>query len=220
MSKQSEKTKQWRKRTKSRMVEAMGGGCCICGYRRCLSALALHHINPKEKDFGFGRVMAHIISWSRIVVEIRKCILVCHNCHSEIHEGVVCVPADAPKFNETFVTYKIIRTKKPRPQCRGCEKELERRNKTGECRKCRAGGWEEANKGKKRRTKRSACSSCGTAMWGTSKTGLCRPCYTKTIRKVERPSREVLVAELAQSNYSAMGRKYGVSDNAIRKWLR
>jgi transposase-like protein len=28
------------------------------------------------------------------------------------------------------------------------------------------------------------------------------------------------MAELAATNYSAVGRKYGVSDNAIRKWVR
>jgi hypothetical protein len=39
-------------------------------------------------------------------------------------------------------------------------------------------------------------------------------------RKVERPPYDVLMAELAASNYSAVGRKYGVSDNAVRKWVR
>jgi hypothetical protein len=39
-------------------------------------------------------------------------------------------------------------------------------------------------------------------------------------RKVERPPYEQLMAELAASNYSAVGRKYGVSDNAVRKWVR
>jgi hypothetical protein len=39
-------------------------------------------------------------------------------------------------------------------------------------------------------------------------------------RKVERPPYEQLRAELAATNYSAVGRKYGVSDNAVRKWLR
>jgi hypothetical protein len=39
-------------------------------------------------------------------------------------------------------------------------------------------------------------------------------------RKVERPSYDVLMAELAATNYSAVGRKYGVSDNAVRKWVR
>jgi hypothetical protein len=39
-------------------------------------------------------------------------------------------------------------------------------------------------------------------------------------RKVERPPYEQLVRELAETNFSAVGRKYGVSDNAVRKWLR
>ena len=39
-------------------------------------------------------------------------------------------------------------------------------------------------------------------------------------RKVERPPYDVLVAELAASNFCAVARKYGVSDNAVRKWLR
>ena len=39
-------------------------------------------------------------------------------------------------------------------------------------------------------------------------------------RKVERPPYDQLMAELEASNYSAVGRKYGVSDNAVRKWVR
>jgi uncharacterized protein YjcR len=39
-------------------------------------------------------------------------------------------------------------------------------------------------------------------------------------RKVERPSREQLQADLETMSFLAVGRKYGVSDNAVRKWLR
>ena len=39
-------------------------------------------------------------------------------------------------------------------------------------------------------------------------------------RKVERPSYEQLIDDIKNSNYSAVGRKYGVSDNAIRKWIK
>jgi hypothetical protein len=38
-------------------------------------------------------------------------------------------------------------------------------------------------------------------------------------RKVARPSRAVLLGDIGDLGYSATGRKYGVSDNAIRKWL-
>lgn len=39
-------------------------------------------------------------------------------------------------------------------------------------------------------------------------------------RRVERPSKEVLSRLLQESNFTAIGRTYGVSDNAIRKWCK
>jgi hypothetical protein len=39
-------------------------------------------------------------------------------------------------------------------------------------------------------------------------------------RKARRPSYERLIAEIEQSGYRAVGRRYGVSDNAVRKWVR
>lgn len=46
--------------------------------------------------------------------------------------------------------------------------------------------------------------------------GVARP----EARTVERPPYEQLRAELEELGYLAVGRKYGVSDNAIRKWVR
>lgn len=40
------------------------------------------------------------------------------------------------------------------------------------------------------------------------------------MRKAERPPRDQLLAEIAEHGYCAVGRKYGVSDNAVRKWVR
>lgn len=39
-------------------------------------------------------------------------------------------------------------------------------------------------------------------------------------RRTERPPYDDLLREIAQSSYLAVGRRYGVSDNAIRKWVR
>ena len=39
-------------------------------------------------------------------------------------------------------------------------------------------------------------------------------------RKVDRPPFDILEAEINELGYSAVGRKYGVSDNAVRKWLK
>jgi Zn finger protein HypA/HybF involved in hydrogenase expression len=63
------------------------------------------------------------------------------------------------------------------------------------------------------------CLSCGVELSGNHKTGLCSSCYSKSQRKVERPSKEQLIKEIEESSYLAVGRKYGVSDNAIRKWI-
>lgn len=61
------------------------------------------------------------------------------------------------------------------------------------------------------------CShSCGTR-WDRSKLrGKPMPEY----RRVNRPPYEQLVAEIEATSYCAVGRKYGVSDNAVRKWVR
>lgn len=105
MSKQSEKVKRWRKKTKQRVVDAMGGKCVCCGYKKCNAALDLHHINPEEKEFGLGRIMARPVAWKKIIEELRKCVLVCNRCHVEFHNGVRKLPDNHAKFDESFVEY-------------------------------------------------------------------------------------------------------------------
>lgn len=39
-------------------------------------------------------------------------------------------------------------------------------------------------------------------------------------RKVERPPYDQLMEDLRTMSFCAVGRKYGVSDNAVRKWIR
>ena len=60
------------------------------------------------------------------------------------------------------------------------------------------------------------CSrSCGSR-WDRSRLRGPRP----SARKVERPPHGQLLSEIAATSYAAVGRKYGVSDNAVRKWVR
>ena len=48
----------------------------------------------------------------------------------------------------------------------------------------------------------------------------CRNCYNMNRRKTERPPYEQLLAEFESSSYTAMGKKYGVSGNAVKKWIK
>ena len=50
----------------------MGGSCVCCGYKKCDAALALHHLDPNEKDFSLGSIRANCKSWAEIVEELRK----------------------------------------------------------------------------------------------------------------------------------------------------
>lgn len=103
--------KKWRQETKEHIVKAFGGECCCCGYKKTNGALALHHLDPKEKDFPLSGLRAHKNNWTAIVQELRKCILVCHNCHSEIHEGETSIPSTASSFDESFAEFVEFRSK-------------------------------------------------------------------------------------------------------------
>jgi predicted HNH restriction endonuclease len=81
----------YRQRMKIRAIDQFGAKCLICGYDKCYQGLTFHHIDPLTKMFGIsdGRTRR----WEVILKEIMKCILVCHNCHAEIHAGLVKVPS-------------------------------------------------------------------------------------------------------------------------------
>ena len=73
-----------RKKIRERAIEYKGARCSICGYDRCLEALELHHVNSDGKDFGISD-KGYTRSWSKIKKELDKCVLLCANCHREVH---------------------------------------------------------------------------------------------------------------------------------------
>jgi len=70
---------------KKTLVALMGGKCHYCGYGKNFSALCFHHQNPQDKSFGLDLRRRSNTKWEAILQEAKKCILVCQNCHSEIH---------------------------------------------------------------------------------------------------------------------------------------
>lgn len=72
-----------RRRNKIKLVEYKGGKCERCGYDKCIDALEFHHLNPDEKDFGLS--CGETRSLEKLKKEVDKCIMVCANCHREIH---------------------------------------------------------------------------------------------------------------------------------------
>lgn len=76
-----------KRKMKKRGVALLGGICKKCGYSKCIDALSFHHLDQNEKKFTISR--SYNISWDRLVVEIKKCDLLCSNCHIEIHSKQV-----------------------------------------------------------------------------------------------------------------------------------
>jgi hypothetical protein len=78
-----------------------------------------------------------------------------------------------------------------------------------------------ANRGKKHYQEHIHynCQDCGNEL-SDNRASRCVPCHQKSQRKVERPNKDILLADIAELGYSGTGRKYGVSDNSIRKWLK
>lgn len=75
-----------RRSMKLQAIKLLGGKCSRCGYNKCVDALEFHHENPAEKEFKLGS--GNTMSWKEYKQEALKCILVCSNCHKEIHSEI------------------------------------------------------------------------------------------------------------------------------------
>ena len=67
------------------LIKLAGGKCSLCGYNKNLAALAFHHLDSAEKDFKLDMRSLSNRGLKTVLAELDKCILVCHNCHSELH---------------------------------------------------------------------------------------------------------------------------------------
>jgi hypothetical protein len=139
---------------KTKLVNFLGGKCsnsyCDIDDIRCLE---FHHINPKEKSFQICEKLGPY-SYEVLLEEVKKCKLLCSNCHRKFHHQ------DKQDILDYF--------SKPR------------------------------------------INEPNNESYGTN----------YKIRKVERPSKEVLAKEVFEYTAQQLGNKYGVSDRTIGKWCK
>lgn len=84
--KSAQAVNSYRKRNAIRAKEFLGNKCFICGYNKCVQALDFHHINPKDKSFQLASNFNK--KWETIFGELKKCVLLCSNCHREVEAGI------------------------------------------------------------------------------------------------------------------------------------
>lgn len=87
---------------KMELIMARGSKCEKCGYDKNISALEFHHIDPSKKEFPLDIRHLSNTSMEKIIEESKKCILVCANCHREIHYEEL----DKERINETLDKFR------------------------------------------------------------------------------------------------------------------
>jgi predicted HNH restriction endonuclease len=83
-----------RKKIRMTAVEYKGGKCEVCGYDRCIEALEFHHRDPSQKDFSVS-ADGCTRSWARVKKELDKCVMLCANCHREVHAKLAASRSNA-----------------------------------------------------------------------------------------------------------------------------
>ena len=81
-------TVEWQRHRKVEAINYKGGKCVKCGYNKYPGALDFHHLDPSKKDFSISRKKN--CSFDIIKPELDKCVLVCRNCHAELHFNERC----------------------------------------------------------------------------------------------------------------------------------
>lgn len=180
ISKNSQAVSDYRRNRKLNLIRVCGNKCNLCGYQKNVAALEFHHINPELKNYGIA-TNGNCHNIHKDLEEVKKCILVCANCHREIHSGNYTM--------EELYEHRIYDEQ--------IEAELTFIKKDN-----------------------LFCKQCGSVITYSSSSGYCETCYHLSTRKCERPDRETLKHLIQILPFVQIGKQYGVSDNAVKKWCK
>jgi len=75
-----------RRGLKLRSIAFMGSRCIGCGRTEPVAVFQFHHLDARMKEFGIGED-GRLRTWGQIVTELAKCVMLCANCHREVHAG-------------------------------------------------------------------------------------------------------------------------------------
>jgi hypothetical protein len=87
-----------RRETKRHAIASFGGVCLACRSAYAPAALEFHHPDASKKEFAIS-VDGIYRSWEKVQKELENCVMLCANCHAEVHAGVrvldVILPSSA-----------------------------------------------------------------------------------------------------------------------------
>jgi len=109
---------------KLELINAKGGKCEICGYDKNIAALELHHLDPSQKSFQLDARHIGNTTIQKLIEESNKCILVCANCHREIHNEHLDKSNIPNILNEMTSKHIKLTHKNKTSICKYCGKEF------------------------------------------------------------------------------------------------
>lgn len=113
-------TNQKRQKRKDMAIKYLGEKCQVCGYDKCIQALQFHHLDPDKKSFQLSGNMHK--NFEVLKSELDKCILICANCHFELHAGLIDISKLSFIKNEEFlIKEKSNRIKLEEKICPACK---------------------------------------------------------------------------------------------------
>lgn len=109
------RVRESRRRLKEKCISYKGSKCSACGYNKCIASLCFHHTSGKD----FNISSATTTRWEVIKSELNKCVLLCHNCHNEIHHNERVKEYDKLKKEVNYLTKEEINQNKKCIKCLG-----------------------------------------------------------------------------------------------------
>lgn len=75
-----------RQERRQKIIDLLGGSCMVCGYSKTIKNLCFHHLFDKKFLLNIAEFRRPV---NILLEEIKKCVLLCHNCHGEVHSKMV-----------------------------------------------------------------------------------------------------------------------------------
>lgn len=106
--------KRWKRRLakRKRLKELLGGKCAKCGSKQNLE---FDHLSPEDKEFKISKYID--LSDDNLVLEVKKCQLLCKKCH---HQKTL----DKQEYNPVAPHGTILRYKRDKCRCNKCKQAM------------------------------------------------------------------------------------------------
>jgi hypothetical protein len=83
IAKKTQNQRERSKKYKLKLFGLRGNKCFDCGYDININILEFHHLS--KPDARISTLLSRGLSWKKILIESKKCVLLCPNCHAIRH---------------------------------------------------------------------------------------------------------------------------------------